>query len=133
MSLYNWYQYTVFEAMRRISDQQEEPWIAVGNFLDDWRRSSKDDRAALIREPIEAVETSELQQWAAFFAAAVEELCIQDGLPVPPWVMEPQYILLDPWYLEAKSSQLRTYQEETTPTTFKKRNVLGGDRMLDRV
>ena len=134
MSLYNWYRYTAAEAMRRIRDQQEEPWIAVGDFLDDWRRSANDDRAALVYEPLEeAVETLQLRQWAAFFAAVVEELCIRDEVPVPPWVMDQKYILPEPWYLEAKSLPLRTLQEETTPTAFKKRNVLGGDRMLDRI
>ncbi len=133
MNMHNWHRYTVSESMRRISVQHEAPWVAVGDFLDDWRRSAREDKTTLICEPLEQGGTPELRQWAAFFAAAVEELCIRDGLTVPSWVMDQQYILPEPWYLEATSLPLRTYQEQTTPSTFEKRNVLGGDRMLDRV
>ncbi len=133
MRSYNWHRYTAAESLRRISDQREEPWVAIGDFLDDWRRSAKEDREALVREPLENVATQELQQWATFFAATVEELCTQDGLPVPTWAMAHQYILQEPWYLEARTQSLRKLQEDTTPATFKRRNVLGGNLMLSRV
>ena len=129
----NWHRYIAAESLRRISDQHEEPWVAIGDFLDDWRRSAKEDREELVREPLENVTTLEQQQWAAFFAAAVEELCTQDGLPVPTWTMATQYILPNPWYLEARTQALRKLQEETTPAPFKRRNVLGGDLMPSRV
>jgi len=109
MNVYNWHRYTVSESMRRISVQHEDPWVAVGDFLDDWRRSAREDRAALICEPLESGGIPELRQWAAFFAAAVEELCRQDEVLVPLWVMDQQYILPDPWYLGAKSLPLRIY------------------------
>ena len=79
-----------------------------------------------MRESLENVATPELQQWAAFFAATVEELCIQDGLSVSLRAMAHQYILPEPWYLEARTKPLRKLQEETTPEPFKRRNVLGG-------
>jgi len=133
MGVYHWHRYTASESMQRISVQHEVPWVAVGDFLDDWRRSAKEDRVALVREPLASVIPPELQQWAAFFAAAVEELCLQDGLPVPEWTLEQQYILPEPWYVEARTQPLRELQEKTTPDTFKHRNILGGDRMLSRV
>ena len=133
MSAYSWHRYTAAESLRRISDQHEEPWVAIGDFLDDWRRSEKEDRAELVCEPVAKVTTFELQRWAAFFAATVEELCTQDRLPVPAWVMETQYILSEPWYLEARTESLRKLQTDTTPEIFKRRNILGGDLMLSRV
>ena len=133
MSAYIWHRYTVSESMKRISVQNENPWVAVGDFLDDWRRSAREQRAVLVVAPLEEVIAPALQQWAAFFAATVEHLCTLDQLPVPIWVTDERYILPESWYLEAKSSSLRIYQEKTTPTAFKKRNIFGGDRMLDRV
>lgn len=133
MSFYPWHRYASAESLQRITDQHEEPWVAIGDFLDDWRRSAKEDRAELVHEPLEETTTLEFQHWAAFFAATVEQLCTQDGLPVPTWAMKQQYTLSEPWYLEARTLQLRKLQEDTTPEIFKRRNILGGDRMLDRV
>ncbi|HEY7348681.1 MAG TPA: hypothetical protein VH599_10235 [Ktedonobacterales bacterium] len=113
--------------------QGTDPWVAIGDFLDDWRRSPERKRAALIAEPIaEAGANPEFQRWAAFFAGMVERLCWSAGLPAPAWTTRPAYYLPKPWYLYP-GTRIRAWLEETTPASFKMRNIFGGDRMLDRV
>ena len=112
-----------------------DPWIAVGDFVDDWRRTPPAERAALVERPIASAEKrQELQRWAAFFAAMVEVLCQEAGLPIPAWTARPEYFLSEPWYLyPGNHPQLRAWQEATTPEPFKRRNILGGDQILTRV
>jgi hypothetical protein len=112
-----------------------DPWIAVGDFVDDWRRTAPEARLALVEQPIATPGAcQELQRWAAFFAAMVEVLCQEAGLPVPAWTARPDYLLPEPWYLyPGDHPQLRAWQEAATPEPFKRRNILGGDQILARV
>lgn len=52
MTFYPWHRYTSTESLRRITHQHEEPWVAIGDFLDDWRRSAKGNRTELVRGPL---------------------------------------------------------------------------------
>ena len=131
-SPYRWHRQTIAETFERICNGTT-PWVAIGDFLDDWRRSSIQDRFELVESPIaSAAPTPETQQWAAFCAAMVEWLCWQDGLPFPAWTSQEKYNLPEPWFLY-KGRRLRAWQLVTTPAPFKMRNIYGGDRMLDRV
>lgn len=86
MAEYNWKRQTMIETFERIRQKPEQPWVAIGDFLNDWRRSVREDRLELVQVPIEAAgSVLELQQWAAFCAATVEWLCWQDELPFPSW------------------------------------------------
>ena len=132
-SPYLWHRQTIAETFERICGRNgTTPWVAIGDFLDDWRRSAVEDRRELVTEPIAPAPTPELQRWAAFCAAMVEWLCWQDGLPFPEWTKQESYRLQEPWFLY-KGWRLRAWQLATTPTPFKMRNIFGGDRMLDRV
>src|SRR5205807_1204306 len=128
---YWWHRQTASETFERISNGTT-PWVAIGDFLDDWRTSAVQDRLELVNAPIAHASTPELQKWAAFIAAMVEWLCWQDGLPFPGWTDQQDYILTEPWFLY-KGRNLRAWQLVTTPAPFKMRNIYGGDRMLDRV
>src|SRR5215472_7800513 len=94
--------------------QGADPWVAIGDFLDDWRSASIIERPALIAAPIKpSGEQVEYQRWAAFFAAMVEYLCLEEGLPVPQWVTRQAYILSAPWYLyRGKRPEWLAWQEE---------------------
>ena len=132
MGTYNWHRFKVSESFERII-QGENPWVALGDFLDDWRRSNHDDRLMLVLQPLKDASTPDELHWAALFAATVEQLCSQENLPLPSWVVSPRYYLSEPWYPEVKTENLRRLQEETTPDVFKRHNVFGGDRLLYRV
>jgi len=132
MTAYHWHRYSAAESFDRLR-QGEDPWVALGDFLDDWRRSLHADRLVLVQEPLQEPLTPEEQQWAALFAATVEQLCTQEQLPRPSWTTIPKYYLSEPWYPGVRTEKLRRLQEETTPEIFKQHNVFGGEKLLDRV
>lgn len=108
-----------------------EPWLAVGQFLDDWRGASVDQRPSLISQPLPDAPREHVR-WAALMAAAVDSLCAQDGLPAPAWTSRAEYRLAEPWFLYP-GWRLRAWQLAETPVPFRMRNIFGGDRILMRV
>jgi len=129
---YRWHRQTIegtFDGIRKGGS----PWVPIGNFLDDWRRSDLEDRLELVSMGIaSAGGDPELLRWAAFCAAMVEWLCWQDHLPFPKWTNNPEYRLSQPWFLYP-GDLLRAWQLVSTPTPFKMRNVFTGDQVLSRV
>jgi hypothetical protein len=132
LSLYHWHRYSAAEGFQRIK-QGENPWVALGDFLDDWRRSQHEDRLELVTQPLEPPITPDEQHWAALFAATVEQLCALEQLACPAWAGTPDYFLTEPWYPEARTENLRRLVAETTPAIFKNHNVFGGEDILSRV
>ena len=110
----------------------DDPRLAVGDFLDDWRRTPAGRRAALVADPIaEAGPDEDLQRWAAFFAAMVDLLSVEAGLVPPRWTSRAEYRLKEPWFL-VPGWPLRAWQLTSTPVPFKMRNIFGGDNILRR-
>jgi hypothetical protein len=111
----------------------EAPQLVVGNFLDDWRRTSMAEREALVITPITSPRNAEETRWAAFFAAMIDQLCKNDEVifPDPTWINDPRFVLSEPWFM-TKGSSLRAWQLFTTPVAFKMRNIFGGDNLLSR-
>jgi hypothetical protein len=109
----------------------EDPWIALGNFMNDWFDHAKDQRAALVADPLTepSALTADLHRWAAFCAASVEYLCQRYDVPCPGWVYHPSYHLPEPWfyYPQAKA---RAHLLRSTPEPFTRRNIYCGDRMF---
>jgi hypothetical protein len=128
-SAYQWH--TVAGAFEQICNNQI-PWVALGNFLNDWWFYAVDHRREMIEMPLPSAPTPETQRWAAFCAAMVEWLCSQEGLSFPAWTDQECYILAEPWFLYEKWGR-RTWQLATTPAPFKMRNIYGGDRMFNHV
>lgn len=123
---------TVAQAFEQIKTGSD-PWITIGDFLDGWHAATGQQQSLVAASIIVAGEEPALLRWAAFFAAMVEELCLEAGLAVPGWVNQPEYVLADPWYLyRGKRPEWRAWQEATSPEPFKKRNIFGGDRVLAR-
>ncbi len=113
--------------------QGANPWLAIGEFLDDWRFASPEQRLSLIATPLPVPVAPEHHRWAAFFAAMVEELCQQAGIPVPTWTERTEYVLEEPWYLhKGHRPEWRAWQEETSPEPFRRRKIYGGDNILAR-
>ncbi len=130
---YRWHRQTIAETFDRIMSE-ESPWVPIGDFLDDWRRSDREDRPELVAMGIAsppANQNPEAQRWSAFCAAMVEWLCWQDGLPFPAWTNREEYRLAEPWFLYP-GHLLRAWQLATTPAPFKMRNIFSGDRVLNR-
>lgn len=112
----------------------EAPWVALGNFLNDWFDYAKDKRAQLVTEPVVLPPTPSVEnkRWAAFCAASVEWLCSRYGVSCPSWTQNPAYTLPDPWFDSpgAHKPQVRARLIEQTPEPFKTRNIYCGNRMF---
>ena len=108
-----------------------DPWLAFGQFLDDWRRVNPAERPQLADEDPPVVSDQHVR-WAALLAAAVESLAVQDGMTPPAWTSRPKYRLPEPWFLYP-GWRLRAWQLVETPVAFRSRNIFGGDRILSRV
>src|SRR6266536_2730400 len=90
---------TIQAAYREICEG-EDPWIPVGNFMNDFFGNAPELREELVRDPIQEPEnvTPEQRRWAAFLAASVEYLCLKYDISCPAWVHSPTYTLAEPWY-----------------------------------
>src|SRR5690349_2525129 len=82
---YHWHRQTIAETFDRIAREPAYPWVAIGDFLDDWRRSAREDRLELVHmgiaQDVDRAQSPDLTRWATFCAAMVEWLCWQDQLP----------------------------------------------------
>jgi hypothetical protein len=131
MKTYQWHRSTIAESFDRLT-RGEKPWVAFGDFLDDWRRSGHEDRYELIEVPLQ--DTARHPQWAALFAATVEQLCSLEQINSPAWIRdETYYYLPEPWYPTVRSEKMGQLYQEITPLIFKQHNVFSGDRVLDRI
>jgi hypothetical protein len=126
---YRWH--TIAKTFQEICNNQE-PWVALGNFLNDWWFFATENRREMVKTPLAPAPTRDENRWAAFCAAMVEWLCWQDDLPIPAWTSQQCYILPEPWFLYEDWGS-RSWLLATTPAPFKMRNIYGGDRMFNHV
>ncbi len=115
--------------------QGEKPWIALGNFMNDWFDYAKDKRSELVVAPLTLPEkaTAEQHRWAVFCAASVEWLCQRYNVPCPLWVHDPIFYLPEPWFDSAGAERPDVRQRliRQTPEPFTRRNIFCGNRMFD--
>jgi hypothetical protein len=106
------------------------PWIAIGDFLNEWFDYSRDQRADLVadRVMVPAVPTPDLQRWATFYAASAEWLCSQYKVPCPAWVGDPLSQLPEPYFdaPQAHKPDVRTWLLKTTPEPLQKTLIICG-------
>ena len=112
----------------------EDPWIPLGNFMNDFFGNYPDRREELVKEPIqEPVDlTSYSHRWAVFCVATIDYLCQKYNIPCPDWVNNSAYRLSEPWYysLAAHKPQVRERLERETPEPFTRRNICCGNRVF---
>lgn len=92
--------YTLARAYRDIR-LGTEPWTPINEFLHEWADYSRDNRDALIAEPLSGLPEpgdSDAWRWAVFCVGMVEYLSEKDAVPRPAWVENPAYTLDAPWY-----------------------------------
>lgn len=114
---------TVSQSFDRVR-HGEDPWIAFGDFLDDWRRAEPDQRVLLVAEPVQTAERDPQRRWAALFAAAVDWLCwtAEPRVETPDWLADEIYVLPTPWFV-VEGTALRTWQLIESPTPFRMRRI----------
>lgn len=112
------------------------PWVAIGNFTNEWFEYARDQREQLIAESPVLPETLTAEQWswAVFCAASVEWLCSRYEVACPVWVSNPAYTLAEPWYSfdmpGAYKPRVREHLIQTAPESFRRRNIYCGDRVF---
>ena len=114
----------------------EEPWIALGNFMNEWFDYSKEERGLLVAEVLHVPSSPTAMQsrWALFCAASVEYLSLRAEIQIPAWVECFSLPLTEPWYEfdapglvhPAVQARLRA----STPEPFARRNIFCGDRVF---
>ncbi len=141
MSEKKWVPQTMAATFARIVADPGAAWLAVGDFLDDYR-SLPPGRAALVAAPIAALVAAPIaapgddlvsRRWAAFCAATVDLLCWRDNMPIPRWTGQPLYRLPEPWFVYEDAPSLRPWMLATTPTPFRMRKIFTGSEVLSRV
>lgn len=114
--------------------QGERPWVALGNFMNEWFDYAKEQRAQLITDPLTLQEEPGIDElhWAAFCAASVEWLCARYDIPCPAWVYHAAYSLPEPWFDSPGAHKLQVRQRliQQTPEPFARRNVYCGNRIF---
>jgi hypothetical protein len=104
----------------------DDPWLPLGKMMHQWFGRYQEYRAELVREPLDlpASMTPAQARWAAWCAASVEYLCERAGLDVPAWVLDPAYILAEPWYYaEVEGEEEEAELREETPEAFSRRGI----------
>jgi hypothetical protein len=111
--------------------QGQDPWVALGNFMNDWFDYAKDRREQLVADPPAQPDASrpETHRRATFCAASVEWLCDRYDVPCPAWVHAALYHLSEPWFF-APQEQLHERLAQKTPEPFKRRNIYCGNRVF---
>ncbi|GCE30802.1 hypothetical protein KDA_62860 [Dictyobacter alpinus] len=112
-----------------------EPWLPLGNFMNDFFGNFTDRRDELLRDPIQepAEPTEEQHRWAVFCVASVEYLCEKYDLPVPDWTSDPAYAALPEAWFHSKMAYKPVVQQRLmreTPEVFVKRNIYCGNRVF---
>lgn len=70
-------------------------------------------------------------RFEAFAAAAVHQLCLDYGLPVPDWVYKDRFYLEDPWFYPPELN-LRAIEIAESPAAFRARNIFTFANVLER-
>ncbi|WP_051663458.1 hypothetical protein [Alicyclobacillus macrosporangiidus] len=123
---------TVAEYFAQIRDE-DDFFIAKGNFLDDFYSANDEERARMVSQPIpKELVTPENRKYASYFAAMVDYLCWHYGLRCPDWVQDLDYRLPEPWFLY-ENWRFRAWQLVMTPAAFIARNIFTGDDPVSRV
>ncbi len=106
--------------------QGETPWVALGNFMNDWYAYHVDERERLVVDPLPEGYPQEYHKWASFCAASVCWFCSTYEVLCPSWAENSRYVLPEPWYLDYPP---RCWEDlrKTTAEEFTRYNIYCGD------
>lgn len=124
---------SIDKLVKEISEEPQFKTIHIGNFLDDFRRSSNEKRIRGIRREPKKY-TNVTKEDYAYIAAMVEKLCVDNNIQPPKWVFKEEYFLKDPWFPEKirEFSRMRIVLMIESPVEFKKRNLFVSRNALTR-
>lgn len=114
------------ECLSRARDLGEHYQLAINAFVDDFRRASDREKAALVEAPI-----TRDGQLEGLVAAVVSTLCREAGLEAPPWV-ETVSSPTPMFVLPAQSFAMRVRLMLESPPPFRNRRVFVPESYLSR-
>lgn len=108
-----------------------QPWVALGNFMNNWYAYHADQRSVLIADPLPDYDVTNLyvHRWAVFCATSVEWFAHKYGEVCPSWVFDEKYMLAEPWFFHPKE-EVREWDMSTTPEEFARRKIYCGGRVF---
>ncbi|GHO59265.1 hypothetical protein [Ktedonobacter robiniae] len=112
------------------------PWVALGNFMNDFYGYFVEKRQELIDEPIVVPEnaTEEQLRWAVFFAASAEYHANKYNLQIPEWCQDSMYTeVKEEWVMSVRpspSEAIRERYKNTSPEEFRRRKIYCGSRVF---
>lgn len=114
-------------------NNEDDFFLAKGDFLDDFYSANDDERIRMISQPLpKELITVENRRYAAYFAGMIEYLCVQYHLDATRWLQDVVYRLPEPWFLY-ENWRFRAWQLVMTPPAFISRNIFTGDDPVSRV
>jgi hypothetical protein len=112
----------------------EDFYLLLGDFLDEFYRSSQSDQQVMINDGPLLSESSVAREWLGFAASTAHKLANDYGLVVPTWVFDKRCYLYDRPYFGGKATgTLRLLFMYTSPTEFKHRNLFVDENVLVRI
>lgn len=121
----------VCDIARKTGSNMEQFAIHCGNFLDEFYRTSNEQRRVMVEREPEA-QSGFPDYVLPFLAAMVHKLCNDHAVECPAWVHKEQYTLKEPhFWLDAKGN-LRLVLLTESPIEFKIRNLFVTANTLSR-
>jgi hypothetical protein len=122
---------TIAEVIKNTSNTVGDYNILFNDFLDEFYRSGRDTKAALVKDEPEVFGNIPIQKYA-FIAGSVEKLCNDSGLEPPEWVFKENYFLKDPMFALNAKGNLRVVLLVESPNEFVVRNIFVSENCLQR-
>lgn len=115
-------------------DYSETLWCFLGNFLDNFYRSSTSqaERYRMVRDqPLFADYVSERDR--AFIAGMAHKLCEDYRVRKPFWIFHDEFFLKEPYFSNDAQNELRLVLLRESPAQFRIRNIFTSANTLVRV
>ena len=107
----------------------EEIKYLIADFIDEFNRADIHKKQKMVETfPFKNVTD---KKYAAYIAAAVEELCYTNNMDVPEWTFDKKYRLKEPFFVGGLES-LKAFLIVESPVSFRKRNIFVSANVLKR-
>jgi hypothetical protein len=102
----------------------------LADFIDEFNRADMVKRQQMVKKfPFKKITD---KKYAAYIAAAVEELCFINNMDIPEWVFDKKYRLKEPFFVGGLES-LKAFLIAESPVSFRRRNIFVSENVLKRV
>ena len=122
----------VFEIFSRqiYNINMDEIKYLLADFIDEFKRADMAKKQQMVRRfPFKKITD---KKYAAYIAAAVEELCYINNMDTPEWVFDKKYRLKEPFFVGGLES-LKAFLIAESPVSFRRRNIFVSENVLKRV